>query len=43
MKISGEIREFAATQGLNAPEEAIEEGMRAKAAEFRQKGAQIYS
>jgi phosphomethylpyrimidine synthase len=41
MKISQEVREFAARQGLDEAA-ALQEGMQAKSAEFRQGGSEIY-
>jgi phosphomethylpyrimidine synthase len=41
MKITEEVREYAARQGLEE-EKALEAGMREKAEEFRQGGAEIY-
>ena len=41
MKITEEVREYAARQGVEA-EKALEEGMKEKSAEFRQAGAEIY-
>lgn len=42
MKISEEVRQFAAEQGV-AEEAALEAGMAEKAKEFKEKGAEIYS
>jgi len=42
MKITQDVREFAAKQGI-AEADAIAKGMEAKAVEFVQKGAEIYS
>ena len=42
MKISEEVREYAAKQGLTE-EAALEKGMQEKAGEFTEKGAEIYS
>ncbi|MFT4638978.1 MAG: phosphomethylpyrimidine synthase [Verrucomicrobiales bacterium] len=42
MKISEEVRQYAEEHGLTS-EEAIEEGMREKADEFKEAGAEIYS
>ncbi len=42
MKISEEVREYAAKEGLSE-QAAIEKGMKEKAAEFETSGAQIYS
>ncbi len=41
MKITEEVREYAAQQGLEE-EKALDAGMREKAAEFREGGAEIY-
>ncbi len=41
MKITQDVREFAAAQGL-AEEEALEKGMEAKAVEFVKAGAEVY-
>jgi len=41
MKITQDVREFAAKQGLN-DELALKKGMEEKAIEFRQRGAEIY-
>ncbi len=42
MKITEEVREYAAKQGLTE-EEALEKGMQEKAEEFADKGAEIYT
>ena len=42
MKISEEVREYAAKEGLT-DQEAIEKGMGEKAQEFADKGSEIYS
>ena len=42
MKISQEVREFAATQGVDE-QTALQQGMEQKSAEFMNKGAEIYS
>jgi phosphomethylpyrimidine synthase len=42
MKITEEVREYAAQQGVEA-EKALAEGMREKAEEFRRGGAEIYA
>ncbi len=42
MKISQEVRDFAAAQRIEAVDLAMEEGMQAKSAEFRQTGSQLY-
>jgi len=41
MRITEDIRQFAAAHGLETAE-AIEEGMREKAEEFREKGGELY-
>jgi phosphomethylpyrimidine synthase len=41
MKITQDVREYAATQGVSA-DEALAQGMREKAVEFVRKGAEIY-
>jgi phosphomethylpyrimidine synthase len=41
MKITEEVREYAARQGM-AEEKALAEGLREKAEEFRESGAEIY-
>jgi phosphomethylpyrimidine synthase len=42
MKITQDVREYAAAQGLS-DEDALQQGMREKAVEFVEKGAEIYS
>ena len=42
MKITQEVREFAAQQGI-AEAEALAKGMEVKSVEFVKKGAKIYS
>jgi phosphomethylpyrimidine synthase len=41
MKITQEVRDYAAQQGVGE-DVVLEEGLRAKAQEFRDKGAEIY-
>ncbi|MEY6431433.1 phosphomethylpyrimidine synthase ThiC [Thioalkalicoccus limnaeus] len=41
MKITQDVRDYAASTGLGE-QEALEKGLRAKAAEFRQAGAELY-
>ncbi len=41
MKITQDVREYAAEQGMS-PEEALKRGMQAKSAEFRAAGAQVH-
>ncbi|MBZ0071594.1 MAG: phosphomethylpyrimidine synthase ThiC [Gammaproteobacteria bacterium] len=41
MKISQDVRDYAASQGISA-DEALQKGMEEKALEFKQAGAQIY-
>ena len=42
MKITQEVRDYARAHGV-ADDDALEDGMEAKAREFRQSGAEIYS
>jgi phosphomethylpyrimidine synthase len=42
MKITQDVREYAAEHGIGNAEQAIEQGMEDKAKEFRQQGAEIY-
>jgi phosphomethylpyrimidine synthase len=42
MKITEDVRQYAAQQGLSA-EAALEEGMADKSREFAARGAEIYS
>jgi phosphomethylpyrimidine synthase len=42
MKITQDVREFAAAQGVSE-QEALAKGMEQKSAEFVEKGAEIYS
>ncbi|MBX3640224.1 MAG: phosphomethylpyrimidine synthase ThiC [Nitrosomonas sp.] len=42
MKITQDVRDFAASQGI-AEDEALKQGMERKSAEFKEKGAEIYS
>ncbi len=42
MKISQEVREYAAAKGLDDPETALEEGMAEKAKDFSEGGGKIY-
>jgi phosphomethylpyrimidine synthase len=41
MKITQEVRDYAAQQGMSE-EVVLEEGLRAKAQEFKERGAEIY-
>jgi len=41
MKITQDVREYAATQGI-AADQAVETGLREKAAAFRQAGQELY-
>jgi len=41
MKITQDVRDFAAAQGI-AAEEALQKGMEVKSIEFVQKGAEVY-
>ncbi|WP_185267767.1 phosphomethylpyrimidine synthase ThiC [Halopseudomonas xiamenensis] len=42
MKITQEVRDYAAAQRIETVDVAVEEGMRAKSSEFRQAGSQLY-
>jgi phosphomethylpyrimidine synthase len=42
MKITQDVREYAASQGVSDEAEALEKGMAEKAEEFRAQGAQLY-
>ena len=42
MKITQDVREYAATQGVTDEAEALEKGMAEKAEQFRAQGAQLY-
>ena len=42
MKITQEVREYAAQQRIDAVDLAVEEGMKAKSEEFRSTGSQLY-
>ncbi|HJN90481.1 MAG TPA: hypothetical protein QGG93_09130, partial [Verrucomicrobiota bacterium] len=42
MKISDEVRRYAAEKGITE-NEALDEGMREKSAEFAEQGAKVYS
>jgi phosphomethylpyrimidine synthase len=42
MKISQDVREYAASQGIGDVGIAIEQGMTDKSQEFRQQGTEIY-
>ncbi|MFQ5697403.1 MAG: phosphomethylpyrimidine synthase ThiC [Myxococcota bacterium] len=42
MQITQELRDYARTQGL-APKEAVREGLASKAAEFHERGGEIYT
>ena len=42
MKITQDVRDYAASQGV-AEAEALSVGMAQKSAEFKEKGAEIYS
>jgi len=42
MKITQDVREYAASHKLKDLDAAVEEGMQEKAAEFRRQGAEIY-
>ncbi len=42
MKITQEVRDFAAAQGMSDENSALSEGMKEKAEEFRRQGSEIY-
>lgn len=42
MKITQDVRKYAATQGMRQIDEAFEKGMSEKAIEFKKQGAQLY-
>ena len=42
MKITQDVREYARQQGIANVQVALEEGMKAKAKEFKEKGAEVY-
>lgn len=42
MKITQEVREYAANQRIDAVDVAVEDGMREQAERFRQEGSQLY-
>ena len=43
MKISQDVREYAAKEGILDVQVALEKGMAEKSAEFKEKGSEIYS
>jgi len=43
MKISQDVRDYAAENGFDKIEVAQDEGMRAKSEEFKKAGSEIYS
>jgi phosphomethylpyrimidine synthase len=42
MKISHEVREYAAANGLTGDQEAVMAGMEEQAKKFREEGAELY-
>ena len=42
MKITQDVREYAKEHGIASPEDAMEQGMKEKSAEFRAKGGDVY-
>jgi phosphomethylpyrimidine synthase len=42
MKITQEVREYAAQQGIAAETAAVAQGLREKAEEFKRSGSEIY-
>jgi len=43
MKITQDVRDYAKNQGIDDVQKALEDGMREKAVEFREKGGELYS
>ncbi len=43
MKISQDVRDYAAEHGFDKIEIALDEGMKAKSKEFKKQGSEIYS
>ncbi|MCH9049010.1 MAG: phosphomethylpyrimidine synthase ThiC, partial [Proteobacteria bacterium] len=43
MKITQDVRDYAKNQGIDDVQRALEDGMREKAEEFREKGGELYS
>ncbi|TDJ21122.1 MAG: phosphomethylpyrimidine synthase ThiC [Gammaproteobacteria bacterium] len=43
MKITQDVRDYAKNQGIDDVQKALEDGMREKAEEFREKGGELYS
>jgi len=42
MKITQDVREYAAKQGIGNVDVALEQGMKEKAEQFKQEGAEVY-
>jgi phosphomethylpyrimidine synthase len=42
MKITQDVRDYAASQGIDSVEVALEAGMKAKSQEFKSAGAEVY-
>lgn len=42
MKITQDVRNYAAEQGINNADDALKKGMEQKSKEFKEKGAEIY-
>ncbi len=42
MKISQDVRDYAAARGIDDPAQAVDRGMQEKAVEFRRNGAELY-
>ncbi len=43
MKISQDVRDYAATQGIGSVDDAVTKGMQEKSEQFKQQGAEIYN
>ena len=43
MKISQEVRDYAAKQGVDDVEQAVDKGMQEMSVEFKKQGGKIYS
>ncbi len=43
MKITQDVRDFAAKQGIDNLQQALDSGMQEKSAEFREKGSEVYN
>ena len=43
MQITQEVRDYARKHGIDQPEAALEQGLQAKATEFKDKGSEVYN